>query len=170
MCVQFFQIYVDTSVAYYIHCYDWYCFFVCSFVLFIVIIMSLVTGLFSLVRLLLNQLCSPPFRLQVSDCSTFCIMHEVTSVAVCCSESVECFPGMTSIGSNYYPYIHTFHVTHCCISVYTLFYFSFFLASFCIMFLFTDIAMSISLHIFSFLFLSIISVLFAITSLPVCTS
>ena len=33
----------------------------------------------------------PPLRLQVSDCSTFLVMCEVPSVAVVCSESIECF-------------------------------------------------------------------------------
>jgi hypothetical protein len=57
--------------------------------------MSLVTGLFFLV-LLLNQLWSPRLRLQVSHCSTFRIMCDVPSIAVFCSESIECFPGVAS--------------------------------------------------------------------------
>jgi hypothetical protein len=57
--------------------------------------LSLATGLFALV-LLLNQRRSPLLRLQVSDCSTFRIMCDVSSTAVFCSESIECFPGMTS--------------------------------------------------------------------------
>ena len=36
-----------------------------------------------------------PLRLQVSDCSTFRIMRDVPSIAVFCSESIECFPGTT---------------------------------------------------------------------------
>jgi len=57
--------------------------------------MSLVTGLFFLV-LLLNQRWSPPLRLQASHCSTFRIMCDVPSIAVFCSESIECFPGTAS--------------------------------------------------------------------------
>ena len=56
---------------------------------------SLVTGLFSPVRLL-NQRWSPPLRLQASHCSTFRIMCDVPSTAVFCSESIECFPGTAS--------------------------------------------------------------------------
>ena len=52
--------------------------------------MSLVTGLFFPV-LLLNQRWSPPLRLQASHCSTFRIMCDVPSIAVFCSESIECF-------------------------------------------------------------------------------
>jgi len=54
--------------------------------------MSLVSGLFFLV-LLLNQRWSPVLRLQASHCSTFRVMCDVPSIAVFCSESIECFPG-----------------------------------------------------------------------------
>ena len=54
------------------------------------ILMSLVTGLFFLV-LLLNQRWSPLIRLQASHCSTFRITCDVPSIAVFCSESIECF-------------------------------------------------------------------------------
>ena len=57
--------------------------------------MSLVTSLFFPV-LLLNQLWSPPLRLQASHCSTFRIMCDVPSIAVLYSESIEYFPGMAS--------------------------------------------------------------------------
>ena len=43
--------------------------------------------------LLLNQRWSPPLRFQASHCSTFRIMCDVSSTAVFCSESIECFPG-----------------------------------------------------------------------------
>ena len=46
--------------------------------------------------LLLNQRRSPPLRLQASHCSTLRIMCDVPSVAVYCSESIECFPGTVS--------------------------------------------------------------------------
>ena len=46
--------------------------------------------------LLLNQRWSPPLRLQASHCSTFRIMCDVPSIAVFCSESIECFPGIVS--------------------------------------------------------------------------
>jgi hypothetical protein len=48
--------------------------------------------------------------------------------------------------------------------------FNFFYASFWTTFLSAGIATSISVHIFSFLFLIIISVLLAVTSLSVCTA
>ena len=57
--------------------------------------MSLVTGFFFPV-LLLNQRWSPPLRLQASHCSTFRIMCDVPSIAVFCSEFIECFHGTTS--------------------------------------------------------------------------
>ena len=57
--------------------------------------MSLVTGLFFPV-LLLNQRWSPPLRLQASRCGTFRSMCDVPSIAVFCSESIECFPGTAS--------------------------------------------------------------------------
>jgi len=59
------------------------------------LLLSLVTGLFFL-ALLLNQRWSPTLRLQVSHCSTFRIMCDVRSTAVFCSESIECFPGISS--------------------------------------------------------------------------
>jgi hypothetical protein len=48
-----------------------------------------------------------------------------------------------------------FHIH--CISVHKLLYFSFFSASFCVTFLSTGVAVSISMHVFSSLFLIIIS-------------
>ena len=39
---------------------------------------------------------TPLLRLQASHCSTFCIMCDVPSTAVFCSESIECFPGTVS--------------------------------------------------------------------------
>jgi hypothetical protein len=56
---------------------------------------SHVTGL-SFPVILLNQQWSPPLRLQVSHCSTFRITCDVPSIAVFCSESIECFPGTAS--------------------------------------------------------------------------
>jgi hypothetical protein len=69
--------------------YSWcvYC-YVLRFII-IIIIMSLVTGLFFL-AILLNQQWSPPLRLHASHCSTFCVMCDVPSTAVFCSESIEC--------------------------------------------------------------------------------
>jgi len=46
--------------------------------------------------LLLNQQWSPPLTLQASHCSTFRIVCDVLSIAVFCSESIECFPGIFS--------------------------------------------------------------------------
>jgi hypothetical protein len=56
---------------------------------------SLVTGIFFL-ELLLSQRWPPPLRLQVSHCSTFHIMCDVSSIAVFRSESIECLHGITS--------------------------------------------------------------------------
>ena len=64
-------------------------------IIIIIIISSLVTGLFFLV-ILLNQQRFPPLRLQASHCSTFRIVCDVPSIAVFCSESIECFPGTAS--------------------------------------------------------------------------
>ena len=131
--------------------------------------------------LLLNQQRSPPLRLQASHCSTFRIMCDVPSIAVFCSESIECFPGTVSkfflkllVTIPVAPIItgtivhFRFHIR--CISIYKLLYFNFFSASFCTTFLSVGIATSVSVHVFSFLFLIIISGLFAVTSLSVCTA
>jgi len=141
--------------------------------------MSLVTGLFFLV-LLLNQRWSPPLRLQTSHCSTFRIMCDVPSIAVFCSESIECFPA--TVSKLFHKLLITipvalvitgtivhfrFHIR--CISVHKLLYFNFFSASFCTTFLSAGISTFISVHIFSFLFLIVISGLSAVTSLSVCT-
>ena len=56
---------------------------------------SLVRGFFFMI-LLLNQRWSPPLTLQASHCSTFRIMCDVPSIAVFCSESIECVPGTVS--------------------------------------------------------------------------
>ena len=136
--------------------------------------MSLVTGLFCLV-LLMNQRWSPPLRLQVSHCSTFHIMCDVPSIAVLY------FPGTASkfffrllVTIPVAPIItgiivhFRFHIR--CISVHKLLYFNFFSASICTTFLSVGIATSISVHVFSFLFLIIISGLFDVTSLSVYTA
>jgi hypothetical protein len=60
-----------------------------------------------------------------------------------------------------------FHIH--CISVHKLMYFSFFSASFHTTFLYAGIATSISMHVFSVLFLIIISGLFSLPSVSVCT-
>ena len=126
--------------------------------------------------LLLNQRWSPPLRLHASHCSTFHIMCDVPSIAVFCSESIECFPG--TVSKFFFKLLVTiavapiitgtivhfrFHIR--CIPIHKLLYFNFFSASFCTTFLSASIATSISVHVFSFLFLIIISGLFAVTSL-----
>ena len=106
--------------------------------------------------LLLNQRWSPPLRLQASHCSTFRIMCDVPTIAVFCSESVECFPGIVSkfffkllVTIPVAPIItgtivhFRFHTR--CISIH-----NFFSASFCTTFLSAGIATSISVHVFSF--------------------
>ena len=98
-----------------------------------------------------------------------------------CSESIECFPGTVSkfffkllVTIPVVPIItgtivhFRFHIR--CISIHKLLYFNFFSASFCTTFLSAGFATSISVHVFSFLFLIIMSVLFAITALSVCTA
>jgi len=127
--------------------------------------MSLVIGLFFLV-LLSNQRWSPLLRLQASHCSTFRIMCDVPSIAVFCSESIECFPGTVSkfflkllvtipvapiiTGTIVY---FKFHIR--CISIHKILYLNLFSASFCTTFLSAGVATSISVHVFSFLFLII---------------
>ena len=106
-------------------------------------------------------------------------MCDVPSIAVFCSESIEWFPGIVSkfffellVTIPVAPIItgiiadFRFHIR--CVSVHKLLYFNFFSASFCTTFLSAGIATSISVHVFSFLFLIIISGLFAVTYLSVC--
>ena len=120
-------------------------------------------------------------RLQATHCSTFRIMCDVPSIPVFCSESIECFPGTVSkfflkllVTIPVAPIItgiivhFRFHIR--CISIPKFLYFNFFSASFCTTFLSAGIATSISVHVFSFLFLIIISGLFSVTSLSVCTA
>ena len=108
-------------------------------------------------------------------------MCHVKSTAVFCSESIEGFPGMVSrfffkafVTATVAPItagIIILFMSHIrCIFVHKLLYFNFYFASFCMTFLSAAIGVSTSLHVLSFLFLIIISVLFAITSLSVCTS
>jgi len=118
-----------------------------------------VTGLFSLVHLLLHQRLSPPLRLQVSDYCTRRIMCDVPRLAASCSESIERFPGMASkfcfklfvnipVASVIFGLIiHSiFHIR--CISIHKLLYFSLFSASFYVTFLYAGIAISISVHVY----------------------
>jgi hypothetical protein len=140
---------------------------------------SLVTDLFFLV-FLLNQWWSPPLRFQVSDCNTFCIMCDVPSTAVFCSESIECFPGM---GSNFFfkayvtipvtptvtrVIIHFMFHIHC-ITIHELLHLLCFLLPFvwhsCPLVLPHLLVCTVSF----FLLLIIICGLFAATSLSVCT-
>jgi hypothetical protein len=44
----------------------------------------------------LSQWWTPPLRLQVSACRTFLMMCDVPSMAVFCTESIECCPGIVS--------------------------------------------------------------------------
>ena len=136
--------------------YTYYCYYS--------IWLSLVTGIFFSV-LLLNQQWSPPLRLQASHCSTFRIMCDVPSIAVFCSESIECFPGTASkfflkllvtipvarviTGTIVHFRFHTRRI-----SIHKLLYFKLFSASFCTTFLSAGIGTSISVHVF-FLFLTI---------------
>ena len=146
-----------------------------TLIIYYTIWMSLITGLFLLV-LLLNQRWSPPLRLQPSHCSTSRIMCDVPSIAVFCSESNEYFPDIVSkfflkllvtipvaaITTGIIVHFR-FHIR--CVSIHKLLYFNLFSASLHTTFLSAGIATSISVHVFSFLFLIIISGLFAVTSL-----
>ena len=114
-------------------------------IIIIIMLSSFVTGLF------LNQWWSPPLRLQASHCSTLCIMCDVLSIAVFCSESTECFPGMTSIFF-LKPFVNIsvapiitgiilhFRCHICCISIHKFLYFSFFSPFFNMTFLSVGIA------------------------------
>ena len=88
-------------------------------------------------------------------------MCDVPTVAVFCTEFIERFPSMLfqmflhtffyhSTGLSYYQHNHTFHAPHSCSSIYKFLYFNFFSASFCVIFLFSAIATSVTLHVFSF--------------------
>ena len=118
--------------------------------------MSIVTDVFFPV-LLLNQRWSPPLTLQASHCSTFRIMCDVPSIAVFCSESIECFPDTVSkfflkllVTIPVAPIItgtivhFRFHIR--CISIHKLLYFNFFSASFCTTFLYIIIISMSGLH------------------------
>ena len=111
------------------------------------------------------------FKLHTAVLSVLCVM--CPSIAVFCSESIECFPG--TVSKFFFKLLVTipvapiitgtiihfrFHIR--CISIHKLFYFNFFPASFCTTFLSAGIATSISVHVFSLLFLIIISGLFAV--------
>jgi hypothetical protein len=106
--------------------------------------------------------------------SPFCMTCDVASTAVFCSESTECSAGMASkffkpsVTILVAPFItgivlcYVFHIR--CISVHNLLYLTSFLLPF------TRHFTSVSMHVFSFLFLIIITGLFAVTSLSVCTA
>ena len=85
------MVYFRFHIRYYSYYYCYYYYYYYYYTIW----MSLVTGLFFPV-LLLNQRWSPPLTLQASHCSTFRIMCDVPSIAVLCSESIECFPGTAS--------------------------------------------------------------------------
>ena len=146
-------------------------------IIIIVVVVSLVTGPFFLVCFL-NQRWTPSLRFQVSHCSAFRSMCDVPSIAVICKKSIECVPGIACrfffklrVTIPVAPIItgmivhFRFHIRS--ISLPKLLYLSFFSASFCTTFRSSGIATSISVRVFSFLFLIIISGLFAVTSLSV---
>ena len=128
----------------------------------------------------LNQRWFPPLRFQASLCSTFRILCDVPSIAVFCSESVVCFPGIVS------KFVFKFLVTipvapiitgtivhlrfyNRFISIHKLLYFNFFPLPFAQYFC-LRVLPHLSVCMFSILFLIIISGLFAVTSLSVCTA
>jgi hypothetical protein len=133
---------------------------------------------FSLVLLLLSQWWTPPLRLQYSACSTFLMMCDVPSMAGFCRESIECCPGIVS---TYFKPLLTIPVAPVITGmtkhfilyirwnfVLRFLYFNLFSVSFCIAFLSDSIVTAVSKQIMS-LFLTIMSDLFARTSLSVCT-
>ena len=131
--------------------------------------------------LLLKQRWSPPLRLQASHCSTFRIMCDVPSIAVFCSESIECFPGIVSkfflnfsllfqwpqllLVQSYISgstFVVSLYINSCILTSFPLP----FVQHFCLW-----VLPHLSVCMFSlFLFLIIISGLFAVTSLSVCTA
>jgi len=137
------------------------------------IITPLVTGLFFPV-ILLNQQWSPPLRLQASHCSTFHIMCDVPSTAVFVLNLLNVFlVCLTNFSLNLlllfrWPYL-TVHIPQSLYAYTQILVFIFFSASFWVIFLSAGVVTSISLHPFSLLFLIIISGLFSMTSLSVCT-
>jgi len=126
------------------------------------LLLSLVKGLFFLV-LLLNQRWSPQLMLQVSGCSTFCIMCDVPYIAVFYSDSIECFPVMASkfffktfvtilVAPIISGILLHFRFYIRCIFIHKILYFSFVSTSFCTTFLSAGIATSISMHVFLYVF------------------
>jgi hypothetical protein len=140
----------------------------CSVTRIIIIIIIIIISSSSLFTgfswlFLLDQLWTPPLRLQVSDCSTFLIMCDVPSTAVFYRESIEFFPGIVYryfcsplvkipgapmiIGMTKH---FMFHIRW--ISILKFLYFNLFSDSFCITFLSDGIATAISKQTLSFLF------------------
>ena len=113
---------------------------------------------------------------QISDCNTFYIMCDVSSIAVFCCSYIECLPSRASkflfkafVAIPVAPVI-TGVMIHfifciCCSSINKLSYFSFFPAFFCMTFLTTTIA-TYRMHVLYILFLIIISGLFAVILYP----
>ena len=132
--------------------------------------MSLVTGLFFLV-ILSNQRWSPPLHTAVL--SVLCVMFRVqlSFVENLLSVFLVQLPNFSlsfSLLSQWLQLLLVWYIR--CISIHKFLYFNFFSASFCTTFLSAGIATSISVHVFSFVFLIIISDLFAVTSLSVRTA
>ena len=98
------------------------------------------------------------FKFQTVVC-TLCIMCDVPSIAVFCSESTECFPGMASkfflkmfVNIPVPGIILHFRLHIHCISIHKILYFSFFPPHFCTTLLCEGIATPVSMHVFSFIF------------------
>ena len=89
---------IATSITMHTFSFFFYNYYIWSnchdFCIIVIIILCLVTDLFSVV-LLLKQRWSPPL-FQLSYCSTFRTTCNVSSTALSCSESIECFLGMAS--------------------------------------------------------------------------
>ena len=125
-----------------------------TYVYIIIIIIIVLCHRHFFLVLLLNQRWSPPLRLQASHCSTFRIMCDVPSIDVFCSESIECFPGISS--RFFLKLLVTIAVAPIITGIIEHFkfhvYFNLFTASFCTTFLSAGIATSINVQVFSFCF------------------
>ena len=114
-----------------------------------------------LLTLRLKERWSPPFRLQVSVCSTVRFVCDVPNIDVFCSESIEYFRGMVSkfflkplvtlpvapITTNIT--IHfIFHIR--CISIHKVLRFIYFSVSFWVTFLSAGTAISTSMYVFNY--------------------
>jgi len=77
-------------------CYCYYYYYCVVVVVVIVVVTVISCHRPFLAGSFLEPMVIPTDRHQVSDCNSFCIMHDVPSIGVFCSESIESFPGESS--------------------------------------------------------------------------